>query len=185
MKRLTFLIGLFLILSTFCTENLIAASIEMDTIKPIPEKRRPNLPEPEPEDNALYQVIGEMPRFPGCENLEGEGKKAVCANKKFEEFIAQNLQYPEVANKNGIEGTVVATFVVEKNGRITNPEIIKSLSESCDKEVLRLIEEMPKWIPGKQKGDIKRVQIVFVVEFDLKEWKEKEKARKKAAKTNN
>ena len=110
----------------------------------------------------LFKVVEEMPRFPGCEDNNKN-----CADKKMLEFIYQNLRYPALARENGVEGTVVVTFIVEADGRIKEPKIVREIGGGCGDEVLRVVNLMPTWIPGKQKGEAVRVQFNLPVRFKL------------------
>jgi len=119
-------------------------------------------------DDEAFIIVQEMPRFPGCEDMEGTNKeKKHCAETKMLEFIYRNITYPTVARENGIEGMVVIGFIVEKDGSISNPTIIRDLSGGCAKEALRVVNIMPNWIPGKQKGELVRVQFNLPVRFKL------------------
>lgn len=113
-------------------------------------------------DAELFKVVEEMPRFPGCEDNNKN-----CADKKMLEFIYQNLRYPALARENGVEGTVVVSFIVEKNGKITEPKIVREIGGGCGDEVMRVVNLMPTWIPGKQRGEVVRVQYNLPVRFKL------------------
>jgi protein TonB len=87
----------------------------------------------------IFTTIDQAPEFPG-------GPGAMNA------FLAKNIRYPKNAAKHKIQGKVVARFVVETNGSVTNAEIMESVDPDCDKETLRVIDKMPRWNPGRQKG---------------------------------
>lgn len=90
------------------------------------------------EEKPLNSVE-QMPQFPGGE-------------EELINFISRNLRYPSVAQEIGIEGRVIVRFVVSKTGDVGSVEVIRSLDPSCDKEALRVVKMMPKWIPGRQNG---------------------------------
>jgi len=121
-------------------------------------------------DEKVYQVVEDMPRFPGCEN-EPKDKRDGCANKKMLEFIYENLEYPSDAGKNGIEGTVVIQFVIDEKGAITKPKIVKDIAGQCGQEGLRIVKLMnsmdEKWIPGKQRGKLVKVRYTLPIKFSL------------------
>lgn len=117
-------------------------------------------------DAELFKVVEEMPYFAGCEDLPKAERKA-CGDKKMLEFIYQNLRYPAQARENGVEGTVVVSFIVEKNGKITEPKIVREIGSGCGDEVLRVVNLMPAWVPGKQRGEAVRVQFNLPVRFKL------------------
>lgn len=96
-----------------------------------------------------------MPQFP-----EGE--------EEMYDFINKNLLYPKLAKENGIEGRVIVRFIVQKSGYIDKIEIIRKLGWGCDEEVLRMIQLMPKWSPGKVNGKPVAVYFTLPVTFKLK-----------------
>ena len=82
-------------------------------------------------------------------------------------FLNSHIKYPVVTEENGIQGRVVCTFVVERDGSITDVKVIKSVDPSLDKEAMRVLKSMPKWIPGKQNGSSVRVRYTVPVTFRL------------------
>jgi len=127
-------------------------------------------PPPAPAQNSgdvdIFKVVEEMPYFAGCEDLPKAERKA-CGDKKMLEFIYQNLRYPAMARENGIEGTVVVSFIVEQNGKVTEPRIVREIGGGCGDEVLRVVNLMPAFIPGKQKEEVVRVKFNLPVRFKL------------------
>ena len=105
--------------------------------------------------DKVFQVVEQMPSFPG-------GPSALS------QYLGSNLKYPAVAEENGVQGRVLCKFVIEKDGSISNVRTIKSVDPSLDKEAIRLISSMPKWIPGKHKGQNIRVEYVYPVTFRLR-----------------
>jgi len=83
-------------------------------------------------------------------------------------YLSQNIKYPVVAEENGIQGRVVLTFVIERDGSITDVKVVKSIDPSLDAEAKRVIRSMPKWNPGKQSGAAVRVKYTIPVTFRLK-----------------
>ena len=116
-----------------------------------------NVPPP-PDESVLLGVVEEIePVFPG--GIEAMYK-----------FIQDNLQYPRLALENAIEGKVYVTFVVEEDGSITNPRILRDIGGGCGREALRVVNLMPKWKPGEQQpGKPVRVQYNLPVNFVLPE----------------
>lgn len=110
----------------------------------------------DPEDAPKIFIKTEiMPQFPGGES-------------EMYKFIANNLKYPVVDQEMGVQGRVTVRFVVGKTGEITNIELIKGISPTCDKEALRVIKSMPKWVPGKQSGNPVQVYFTMPIVFRLK-----------------
>ena len=110
--------------------------------------------EEEAEANTIFTVVEDEPEFPG-------GTKALM------EFISKNLRYPAFAAENGIQGRVTLSFVVEKDGSVTDIQEMRSPSEDLTKEAKRVVQSMPKWKPGKQRGKPVRVKYVLPVTFRL------------------
>ena len=104
--------------------------------------------------NQSFDVVEEMPEFPG-------GSDALM------KYLATNVHYPEAAEKAGVQGRVIVTFVVDSDGSISDASIIKSVDPSLDQEALRLVNSMPKWTPGKQDGKVVRVKYTIPISFAL------------------
>ena len=108
----------------------------------------------EPVQGDVFDVVEEMPQYLG-------GPQALF------KFLGENVQYPAEAEKAGIQGRVIATFVVEKDGSISQPTIVKSVDPLLDAEAIRVISAMPNWIPGKQNGKEVRVKYTVPLSFNL------------------
>ena len=110
---------------------------------------------PKPEvENKVFDVVEQMPSFPG-------GQSALMS------YLANNIKYPVVAQENGVQGRVVVSFVVERDGSITDVQVVRSVDPSLDREAQRVVRSMPKWIPGKQNGQAVRVKYNVPVSFRL------------------
>ena len=135
----------------------------------------PVLPLPDAPDDGIEEIVNfaeEMPRFPGCEDLGGtiEELKA-CSDKKLLEYLYNNLKYPAIARENGVEGRVYVQFVVEKDGSITQTEIVRDTGAGLGQSALNVVENMnnlpTKWTPGKKQGKTVRVLFTLPVTFKL------------------
>lgn len=113
---------------------------------------RPEAPKEEKE--VPYQAVEQMPQFPG-------GDAALM------EYIQKNMKYPAIAAENGIQGRVIVRFVVSKTGDIQDVTVLRGVDSSLDKEAVRVIKSMPKWIPGKQNGNNVAVYFTVPVMFKL------------------
>ena len=109
---------------------------------------------PKEEENKVFDVVEQMPSFPGGMNA-------------LMDYLRKAIKYPPVAEENGIQGRVVCTFVVERDGSVTDVRVAKSVDPSLDKEAVRVVSAMPKWIPGKQNGQSVRVKYTLPVTFRL------------------
>jgi TonB family protein len=109
----------------------------------------------EEEEEVIFVVVESMPEFPG-------GQQAMMR------YIGENIQYPVIAQENGIQGRVICQFVIEKDGKVTDIQVVRSSGDaSLDKEAIRVINSMPKWTPGKQRGKTVRVKYTIPVNFRL------------------
>ena len=108
----------------------------------------------EPMEEPVYKVVEVMPEFPG-------GMKALM------DFIQKNVRYPEEAHKNGIQGRVIVSVVIDENGRVVDPVIMRSRYPALDEEALRIVGLMPQWKPGMQQGKAVKVEFTFPVTFKL------------------
>ena len=111
--------------------------------------------EKEEEEQPIFTVVEKDPEFPG-------GTEALY------KYLAENIKYPQLARDNGITGKVYITFVVERDGSIANPKILRDIGGGCGAEAIRVVKAMPKWTPGKQRGKAVRVQFNLPVNFNLK-----------------
>ena len=110
---------------------------------------------PKPEvATKVFDVVEEMPSFPG-----GQGA--------LMQYLASNIKYPVVAQENGVQGRVIVQFVVNSDGTIVDPVVVRGVDPYLDKEALRVISTMPKWKPGKQRGKAVRVKYTVPVMFRL------------------
>lgn len=105
-------------------------------------------------DDIPFISVQEMPGFSGGDNARIQ-------------YLRENLKYPLLARETGISGNVYFTFVVEKDGSISNIELLKGIGGGCDEEAYRVISNMPKWNPGKQRGHPVRVKLTMHIEFTL------------------
>ncbi len=110
-------------------------------------------PEEEKEDE-IFVFVEDQPSFPGGDEARIK-------------YLQENIHYPEMAKESGIQGTVYVTFVVEKDGRITNVKVLRGIGGGCDEEAVRIIKNMPRWKPGKQRGRPVRAQFNMPIRFVL------------------
>jgi protein TonB len=102
----------------------------------------------------IFTVVESMPSFPG-----GMGE--------LMKYLSENIKYPPLAKESGIQGRVFINFVVEPNGSISNVKVLRGIGGGCDEEAVRVVEKMPKWSPGKQRGKPVRVSYNLPVKFTL------------------
>lgn len=115
----------------------------------------PPPPAPKPEvSTKVFDVVEEMPSFPG-------GQGALMS------YLASNIKYPVVAQENSVQGRVIVSFVVERDGSISDVRVARSVDPSLDREAQRVVKSMPRWKPGKQNGSAVRVKYTVPVVFRL------------------
>jgi TonB family protein len=102
----------------------------------------------------VFTVVEKQPSYPGGQD-------------GYRKFLTDNIKYPETAMKNNVMGTVYVTFVVEKDGAVTNVKVLRGIGSGCDEEALRVVKMMPKWIPGEEKGKPVAVQYNLPIKFVL------------------
>jgi protein TonB len=130
----------------------INAEVEQNEV--IEEYVAPEIEEEEVVEQEIFQIVEEMPSFPGGE-------------QKLLEFVAKNTKYPQIARESGIQGRVFIGFVVEPDGSISNVKVLRGIGGGCDEEAVRVIKSLPKWKPGKQRGKAVRVSYQIPVNFKL------------------
>ena len=116
----------------------------------------PPPPKPKQEEvtDEIFVVVENQPEFPG-------------GNTAMMKFLGDNIKYPVIAQENGIQGRVICNFVVEKDGSITDVQVVRGVDPSLDREAMRVIQQMPRWKPGKQRGQAVRVRFTLPVVFRL------------------
>jgi periplasmic protein TonB len=148
--------------SFFCLAIIVLIACTSKTPQPqktmtVPVKNTENSPLINPNDSTEEPDIYEeesMPVFPGGE-------------EKLLEFITKNIRYPAIAEKKGIQGTVIVGFAVTSTGKIENVHVIRSLYPACDREAIRVVKLMPCWIPGRQNGEDEAVNYTLPIIFKL------------------
>ena len=119
---------------------------------PAPVQRRE---EEEASENQIFEFLEEVPEFPG-------------GPEKMMKWLNENVKYPAIAQENNIQGRVMVSFVVEKDGSVSNVNILRGVDPSLDKEAIRLVSAMPKWKPGRQTGKPVRARFNIPVTFKLR-----------------
>jgi len=134
-------------------EDDIEIDVEADQNTEV-EEYEPVADEEEEAEEVIFTVVESMPDFPG-----GDAARI--------KYLNENIKYPQMARESGIQGRVFVTFVVEKDGNVTDVRIMRGIGGGCDEEAIRVIKNMPKWNPGKQRGKSVRVQFNMPILFKL------------------
>lgn len=167
-KRTKYLIFIPVIAILLITSNIEAVArtakkiaIHMETLPETIEPTHKFIPHVKPpieetaDDNeTVFEVVEQMPEYPG-------GQRALM------EFFSRNIKYPIEAQKAGTQGRVIVQFVVDKDGIVKEPVVVRSISTELDSEAVRVVNSMPKWAPGKQRGQAVRVKYTVPVMFRL------------------
>ena len=108
----------------------------------------------EPDENGIFQVVEQLPEFPG-------------GMAELMKYLQKNLRYPQICKEQGVQGRVILQFVVNTDSTITDVNVVKSVNPHLDQEAVRVVKAMPKWNPGKQRGEPVRVRFTLPVTFRL------------------
>lgn len=106
-------------------------------------------------EEEIFVFVEDFPEFPNGED-------------NMYKYLGANIKYPKDALENGIQGTVVVKFVVEKDGTISNVKAIRKIGGGCDEEAVRVVKRMPRWKPGKQRGKPVRTEFTLPIQFKLR-----------------
>ena len=132
----------------------IDAEVSQDEVLEEYDFTPPEIEEEEIVEAEIFKVVEEMPEFPG-------------GAAKMMEFIQKNIKYPMMARESDIQGRVFVNFVVEPDGSITNVTVMRGIGGGCDEEALRVVQSMPNWKPGKQRGSAVRCSFTVPIIFKL------------------
>ncbi|MFK8005111.1 MAG: TonB family protein [Saprospiraceae bacterium] len=125
----------------------------------------------QPTDDKVYKVVEEMPRFQNadCEKMDSQQEQKKCAEQTMLNYIYSNIKYPKAARDAKIQGRAIIKFTVQKDGSITDAKILRNPGEGTGEEAQRVVNSMPNFVPGKQKGKAVKVNYVLPVSFKLAE----------------
>ncbi len=111
-------------------------------------------PDTMPKIDPIFEVVEQDPMFPG-------------GMSKLYEYLSKSIYYPDIAKKNGIQGKVFIQFIINKDGSIDEIKVIKGVHSSINKEAIKVVKQMPKWIPGEQRGEKVKVRFTLPIKFKL------------------
>jgi TonB family protein len=127
-----------------------------ETVYEISTKDITNVKIKKVDNDSIYQIVEVMPEFPG-------------GTEKMMDYLSKNIKYPEAAKEKGISGRAFLSFVIEKDGAVSDVKVVKGIGKECDDEALRVVKAMPKWKPGLMKGKPVRVSYMLPIFFKLDE----------------
>ena len=117
--------------------------------------------------SETYEVVEQMPRFGECDEALPKDELALCSNLALLKYMSKKTRYPSLAHANGVQGTAVVSFVVERDGSITDLELVRDPGAGTGAEAMRVVRSMPRWEPGRQRGEPVRVRFKLPVKFKL------------------
>ena len=135
-------------------EDDIMIDVEADDNTEVEEYIPIETDEEEAEETQIFMVVESMPMFPGGESA-------------LNRYLGENIKYPQMAKESGIQGRVFVTFVIEKDGRVSDVRVLRGIGGGCDEEAIRVVQNMPRWTAGKQRGKSVRVQFNLPIKFTL------------------
>jgi protein TonB len=110
--------------------------------------------EEEEEEEQIFMIVENMPEFPG-------------GDLALRKYIAEHVQYPEIAKENGLSGKVFVQFVINQKGEVQDVKIARGVDPALDKEAIRVVQGLPKWKPGSQRGKPVKVSYTVPINFQL------------------
>lgn len=143
-------------------EETIIESTETDQEEVIEEVE---VVEEELAEEVPFAIIEEVPTFPGCEK-PAKSERRSCFQERMDRHVRRTFRYPEIAQEMGIQGRVYVQFIIDEKGNITNIQL-RGPDKNLEKEARRIIEKLPKMIPGKQRGRAVRVPFSYPITFRL------------------
>ena len=138
---------------------------QKDSVAQVRKERIAKMPV---DKNKVYKVVEEMPTFPGCEEVQNENERKRCAESMMLKFVYGNLKYPALARSERIQGRAIVSFVISQTGEIKDIKTLRTPSEEIGLEAQRIIEAMPIWNPGKQRGETVDVKYILPIVFKLR-----------------
>jgi periplasmic protein TonB len=135
-------------------EDDFIIDVDVDQTTQIEAYIPPVFEEEQVQEQEIFIVVEDPPSFPGGDEARIR-------------FLSENIRYPQMARESGIQGTVFVTFVVERDGSVTDVRVLRGIGGGCDEEAIRVIQAMPRWNAGKQRGRPVRVQFNMPIRFTL------------------
>lgn len=121
---------------------------------------------PEEMEDEVFNIVEQMPAFPGCENESGQELRE-CSTEKTVAFVGKNIKYPEICREQNIQGKVFIGYVIDQAGRVSDAMVIRGAHPVLDQEALRVVKSLPRHRPGTQRGKPVSVRFTLPVSFKL------------------
>ena len=135
--------------------------------KPVPGSPPARVqPKEAPEELPFVMIAEQMPIYGDCNDLPKKEKTA-CSNRQLLMYLAKAINYPPLARESNISGTVVVQFIINKQGKMTDIELLKDIGGGCGREAMRAVKAMADWQAGKQRGIPVNVKMTLPIKFNL------------------
>ena len=119
------------------------------------------------EEDTPFMIVENMPAFGPCTSMRGD-ERHQCTQMEIIKYVSGNTKYPPIAKDAGIQGTVFVYFVVGKNGKVKDVKVLREVDPRLDKEAVRVVESLPQFEPGQQRGKAVSVQYTIPVKFIIR-----------------
>lgn len=140
------------VLLALTTLVLFSEQVFSQTTTPVPEEE-------------VFTIVDEMPLWPGCDSISGSAERMNCTNLGMMTFVSKELFVPQMMEKSAL---VIVSFVIRKDGSVSDLLVTRSGGALADKEALRVVKKLPNWIPGKQEGKPVNVRYNLPINFVVK-----------------
>ena len=120
-----------------------------------------------PAEPSTFTITEHMPHFASCADKTTEEDRKMCTQEVMLQYIYKNLKYPNLARETGVEGTVILTFIIDKNGKLINIEAIRDIGAGCGTAAIKALRSLPTWIPGKHNQKNVNVKYTIPIKFRL------------------
>lgn len=148
--------------NTDALDTTIVAQKVVQKALPLP----PPLPEdPEETKDILFKIVERMPEFGNCNKASTRREREAYSNRNLLLFINKHIKYPRVALENNVSGRVIIRFVVDREGRVIDPHVLRDPGAGLGAEALRVVKMLPLWKPGEQRGRKVKVQFTIPIQF--------------------
>lgn len=117
--------------------------------------------------DEVFYIVEQVPYLSSCKGIVDDEERTNCSTKALLEYVYSNIKYPKLAREYGVEGQVIAQFVVDENGDVTDIEIIRGICQDMKEECLKIVQSLPSWEPGMQAGKPVKVKYTLPIKFKL------------------
>ncbi|MCK5825292.1 MAG: TonB family protein [Ichthyobacteriaceae bacterium] len=146
-------------------EELVIESTETDDEEEVEVIEE--MEEEEEEEVFNFQVVESKPIYPGCEKKKTKQEQSTCFSRSIMKHVKKNFKYPEIAKEMGVQGRVIVSFVIWKDGSIKDVKVLRGVDKNLDKEAVRIVSKIPSMKPAQQRGKSVPVSFMLPITFRL------------------